>query len=302
MSHLSKLFLSFIIVLLVLFSSVFIISEGDAALVLRLGKLVLNHEQQPEVLTPGLHLKMPFIDAVRVFNLRIHQLSTSAQQPLTVVTKEQTYLDVDYFAKWQIVNLAKFYTSTGGQVVSASDLLEQRLNDLIRAEFGKRTSDEAIAMERVDMMSVIQSQAKDIGQDLGIRVVDVRIQQITLPAAVLHSVFTRMATERQQFAESKRAQGLEKFEEIRALADQKVAVIKAQALADGALLRAEGDQLASVIYASAYSSDPHFYHFYRSLEVYRKGFANKEDILVLKPEGQFFKYFYGNDNLFVNKK
>lgn len=302
MNTLSRLFLSFIIILFVLFSSVFTVNEGESALVLRLGKLVLNHERQPDVLTPGLHLKIPFIDTVRIFNLRLHQLSTSAEQPLTVVTKEQTYLDVDYFAKWQIINLAKFYTSTGGQVVSASDLLEQRLNDLIRAEFGKRTSDEAIAMERADMMSVIQSQAKDIGQDLGIRVVDMRIQQITLPEAVLHSVFTRMATERQQFAESKRAQGLEKFEEIRALADQKVAVIKAQALADGALLRAEGDQLASAIYAAAYSGDPVFYNFYRSLEAYRNGFANKEDILILKPEGQFFKYFYGNDKLSLNKK
>ncbi|MDX1901825.1 MAG: protease modulator HflC [Gammaproteobacteria bacterium] len=297
MNYLPRLFAGFIVVffLVVVFFSAFVVNEGECALVLRLGKLVVQ-DNQPDVLKPGLHFKLPVIDTVHIFNLRMHQLSTSPQQPLTVVTKEQTYLDVEYFAKWRIVNLAKFYTSTGGDLIRASDLLEQRLNDLVRSEFGKRTSDQAIAMDRAAMMSVIQTQAQDIGKDLGVRVVDVRIQQITLPEAVLDSVFTRMASERRQFAESKRAQGIEKSEEIRALADQQVTVIKAKASADGAALRAEGDQTAAQMYAAAYNANRNFYDFYRSLEAYRESFSSKNDLLVIKPDGQFFKYFRGTSS------
>ncbi len=141
-------------------------------------------------------------------------------------------------------------------------------------------------------MSAIREQANNIGKDQGIQVMDVQIQQITLPKDVMDSVFKRMAAERKQFAEAKRAEGMEKSEEIRALADQKVTVIKAEAFSQGATIRAQGDQQASEIFVKAYGADPRFYSFYRSLEAYTNSFHQKNDILILKPEGQFFNYFH----------
>lgn len=283
-----------VVVLAVISFSVFTVKEGENGLVLRLGKIVSQDDSTaPEVLQPGLHFKIPLIDHVRIFDTRTQELATSPLQPLTVVTKEQTYLVVEYFAKWRINNLPKFYTSTGGSINWAETLLEQRINDVVRAEYGKRTSEQAISSDRASMMEAIREQANNIGKDQGITVIDVRIQQITLPKDVMDSVFKRMATERKQFAEAKRASGMEKSEEIKALADQRVTVIKAEALRAAAAIRAKGDQEAAEIYAKAYNVDPKFYAYYRSLEAYENSFSQKSDFIVIRPEGQFFNYFHG---------
>ncbi|HSW70158.1 MAG TPA: protease modulator HflC [Gammaproteobacteria bacterium] len=277
--------------------SFFTVQEGSAGLILRLGKIVLvSKTKEPEILRPGLHVKIPLIDKVRIFDMRMQELAATGSRSLTVVTKEQTYLVVEYFAKWHINNLARFYTSTGGSITWAETLLEQRLNDIVRAEYGRRTSDQVISAGRADLMQAIREQADTVGKDQGINVIDVRIQQITLPPDVMGSVFKRMETERKQFAEAKRAEGIEKSEEIRALADQKVSVIKAQALMQGASIRAKGDLDAAEIYAQAYNANPGFYSYYRSLQAYENSFAHKSDILILKPEGQFFSYFHNSKN------
>jgi modulator of FtsH protease HflC len=283
-----------VLLLFTLLFSAFIISEGQSAIILRLGKIIeLAGTDQPDMLKPGLHFRIPLIDHVRVFDMRLQELATPPSNPLTVVTKEQTYLQVEYFAKWRINNLAQFYTSTGGSVAYAENLLEQRINDIVRAEYGRHTSNQAISGDRAIMMAAIRELANNTGKDQGISVIDVRIQQITLPKDVMDSVFKRMATERKQFAEAKRAEGIEKSEEIKANADQNVTVIKAQALMKAAEIRAKGALDAANIYAAAYSVDPTFYAFYRSLEAYEKSFNNKNDFLVLKPDTQFFNYFHG---------
>lgn len=294
-----------VVVLFIAFISLFTVREGESALVLRLGKIVTQNQNEPLILGPGLHCKIPFVDHVRFFDMRMQELTTPPSQPLSVVTKEQTYLIVEYFAKWRINNLMKFYTSMGGSVNYAETLLEQRINDVVRAEYGKRTSDQAISSDRAGMMLAIKQQANDIGKDQGINVIDVRIQQILLPKDVMDSVFKRMATERKQFAEAKRAEGIEKSEEIKALADQRVTVIKAEALMQAANVRAKGDLQAAEIYANTYNADPKFYAFYRSLDAYEKSFAHKRDMLILKPEGQFFNYFHhaeGNNSASATKK
>lgn len=289
--------------LITLFFSVYTVTEGRSAFVLRLGQIVKDSKTgAPATQGPGLHFKIPFIDRVRYFDMRMQELATSAARPLTVVTKEQTYLQIEYFAKWRITDLSRFYTSTGGSVRWAETLLEQRINDIVRAEYGKRTSIQAISTDRAGMMAVIREQANKIGKDQGVSVIDVRIQQITLPKDVMDSVFKRMATERKQFAEAKRAGGMEKSEEIRALADQQVTVIKATALMRGAAIRAKGDEEAAGIYAKTYGGDPAFYSFYRSLEAYEESFKDKNDILVLKPEGRFFSYFHGGSDNLAKKK
>ncbi len=274
--------------------SVFTVAEGQSAFILRLGKIVTDSSGAPITERPGLHFCIPLIDDVRYFDMRIQTLATPSSHPLTVVTKEQTYLQVDYFAKWRITNLSTFYTSTGGSIRWAENLLEQRINDIVRAEFGRRTGIQAISTERTPMVNSIRDLARKVGKDQGITISDIRIQQITLPKDVMDSVFKRMATERKQFAEAKRASGLERSEEIKALADKEVTVIKAKALAEAANIRAKGSQAAATIYAKAYSKDPNFYSFYRSLEAYRNSFNNKNDVFVLKPEGQFFSFFRGN--------
>lgn len=294
--------LSVLIILIFGMASIFTIQEGESALILRLGKIVSASNNEPKVLQPGLHFKIPFFDSVRIFDTRLQDLATPSSQPLTIVTKEQTYLVVEYFARWRINDLPRFYTSTGGSVSWAETLLEQRLNDIVRAEYGKRTSDQAISADRSNMMAAILEQANTIGKDQGIHVIDVRIQQITLPKDVMDSVFKRMATERKQFAEAKRAEGIEKSEEIKALADQKVTVIKAEALKQAAALRAKGDQEAAELYSKIYSTDPKFYAFYRSLEAYENSFNQKNDILLLKPDGQFFNFFHGTQSTMAMKK
>jgi membrane protease subunit HflC len=288
-----KIFITIILVVLVLLglSSAFTVNEGESALVLRLGKIVSN-DSKSVVYVPGLHFKAPFIDHVRFFDTRLQQLATPESQPLVVVTQEQTYLQVEYFAKWRISNLPKFYTSTGGSVSWAENLLEQRINDIVRAEYGKRTSEQAVSTDRANMMAAIREQADDIGKDQGVQVLDVQIQQITLPQEIMDSVFNRMATERKQFAEAKRAEGIEKSEEVKALADQKATVIKAQSVMQAAIIRAKGDQQAADIFAKAYSVDTSFYAFYRSMEAYNKMLNNKNDMMVIKPDGQFFNYFH----------
>lgn len=282
----------FAVVIVLGLTSAYTVTEGESALVLRLGKLVSNANGQPLVKHAGIHFRIPFIDSVRVFDTRTQELATSPAQPLTVVTKEQTYLVVEYFAKWRISDLPRFYTSTGGSVHWAETLLEQRINDIVRAEYGKYTSAQAISTDRSVMIKAIKELANHIGQDQGISVLDVRIQQITLPKDVMDSVFKRMETERKQFAQAKRAEGVEKSEEIKAKADQSVTVIKAEAMKSAAITRAEGDKQAADIYSKAYSADPRFYAFYRSLEAYQNGFNKKSDVLVLKPDGQFFTYFH----------
>lgn len=283
-----------VVVILVLPVILFTVNEGQQGLVLRLGKIRNQGSEKVDalILNPGLHYKIPFIDKLRIFDTRVQELATPSSQPLTVVTKEQTYLVVEYFAKWRISNLVKFYTSTGGSVIWAENLLEQRLNDIVRAEYGKRTSYQAISSDRAGMMAAIKEEANKVGQEQGIHVLDVRLQTITLPKDVMDSVFKRMEAERKQFAEAKRAEGMEKSEEIKALADQKVTVIKAESLMKAATIRAKGDQEAASIYAKTYSADPKFYSFYRSLEAYEGSFNRKRDILILKPEGQFFNYFH----------
>lgn len=292
-TKISSAIIAFLLLCLVL-SGMFIVHEGQSGLILRLGKIVNLKNGQPSVQGPGLHLKIPFIDHVRMFDMRTQELATPSSNPLTVVTKEQTYLLVEYFAKWRIDNLSKFYTSTGGSVSWAETLLEQRINDIVRAEYGRRTSNQAVSEDRATMMAAIREEANHIGKDQGINVMDVRIQQITLPKDVMDSVFKRMATERKQFAEAKRAEGVEKSEEIRALADQRVTVIKAEALMQAAAIRAKGDLEAAQIYANAFNVNPKFYAFYRSLEAYENSFRHERDVLVLKPEGEFFHYFHGS--------
>lgn len=279
-----------IVVLILLYSSLFIVSEGQGALLLRLGTIEVDQKGQAIVKKPGLHAKIPLINQVWRFSTRLQTLDIQSSR---IVTAEKKDVIVDYFVKWRISNPALYYTRTSGSATQAQVLLEQQLNDSLRAEFGRRTISEVIADDRASIMEALNQQANQSAKTLGLQIVDVRIKRIDLPTEVSAAIFDRMRAERARVATEHRAQGKAKAEAIRANADAEATITVATALADAMRIRGEGDAQAAQIYATAYNKDSAFYAFYRSLIAYKKSFANKQDILILKPDSQFFKYFNG---------
>jgi modulator of FtsH protease HflC len=270
-------------------SSVFVVNETQRAIVLRLGKIITVAKGQPRVLGPGLHFKAPFIDSVRYLDKRIQSLEISSSR---IPTEEKKELIVDLFTKWRIVDFSKFYTSTGGNRGKAEKLLKEKIVDGLRAEIGRRNLNDVVAQERQNIMDKIRIDANNkTAKPLGIEVVDARIVRIDLPQEVSEAVFNLMRTERNRVASEHRAKGRSKAEAIRADADARVIILGATAGRQASEMKGEGDAKASEIYASVYSQDPEFYSFYRSLEAYRETFNNKNDMLVIKPDDAFFKYF-----------
>lgn len=279
-----------IILLLLLLSSMFVVKQDQKALVLVLGDLKKDQNNSAQVYAPGLHFKLPLLSRVKMFDARIQGFNSGMFSALTL---KQTFLEVAYYVKWRINNVELYYKRTGGMSQKAESLMEPKINDIVRAQFGKRTSDEIISTDREVIMDQVLAQAREnIAKEYGVEIIDVRLQSVKLPARVLKSVFTRMASERKQFANNKRAEGMKAAESIRATADQKVVVIKATANKEAAEIKAKGEGQAASIYAKAYGANQDFYGFYRSLEAYKNAFAQENgDILVLSPDSEFFKYF-----------
>lgn len=267
---------------LVLSTSVFVVKESELAVLFQFGAV------QPREFPPGLHFKWPFLQNVRKFDRRILTLDS---QPERYLTSEKKDVYVDFFVKWRINNVTRFYTSTSGDEAIAN----QRLSPIVRQALGKafneRTLKEVVSGGRADVAQVILDATKDAVDDLGIEVVDVRIKRIDLPDEVSESVYRRMRAERTKVANELRSQGTEQGETIRAKADKERQVTLAEAGRDAAQARGEGEAEAAKIYAAAYTKDPEFYAFYRSLEAYRESFRNKDGVLVLDPDSEFFKYF-----------
>lgn len=276
-----------LVVVVFLFGSMYSISEGQKGLMLRLGEIITDNQGQPKVVLPGLHMKMPILTKVRKFDTR---LQTLAVQSSRILTLKQNDVLVDYYIKWRIENLALYYQRTGGDAFQAQTLLQQQVNDALRAAFGQRTITDMVSGERVNLVALLTDRANMTAKNLGIRVADVRIKSIDLPQEVSANVYSRMRTKREQYATELRADGKAQAEAIQADADGKATVVIAQKQMEAANLRALGNAEAAKIYAQAYQQDPGFYNFYRSLEAYRNSFG-KSDFLVLSPDNQFFKYF-----------
>lgn len=274
------------VLLIFSYASFYTVKESQRALVLRLGKIVKNNEGEAKVVGPGLHMKLPFITVIRKFDYRLQTIDVQSSR---ILTKEQKYVLVDYYAKWKIADLQRYYTSTGGYPLRAQTLLEQKINNVLRAEFGKRTIKEVIS--RGSLMELLMQAASESAQSLGINVYDVRIKRIDLPNEVSKSVFARMRTKREQVANKHRSDGKAAAEKIEAEADAAVTIILATAKQQAADIRAKGDAQAAAVYTNAYSKDPAFFNFYRSTEAYKEVFNSKQDIMVIKPDTAFFKYF-----------
>ncbi|MBA2650695.1 MAG: protease modulator HflC [Tatlockia sp.] len=276
------------IILMVLFASVYTITQGHSGILLRLGRLVNDKEGKTLVLAPGLHVKTPFIENVRVFDTRILTMDIKSSR---IVTKEKKDVIVDYYVKWRIDDLARYFKSTGGNELKAETLLEQQLNTSLRAEFGKRTIAEVVSGGRDDVMDNLRDKAQQRAAELGISVVDVRIKGIELPENTSNAVYQRMRADMQKIANRHRADGNAAAEAIQAASDAQVTVLLAKALSEGQMLRAHGQAEAAKIYASAFGQNKEFFAFYRSLKAYENSFTNRQDLLVLDQSSAFFDFF-----------
>ena len=268
-------------------SAVFVVPEGQKAIVLEFSKVKKDSEDAAVVYEPGLQFKMPFIAQVRKLDSRIQTLDGS---PDRFVTSEKKDLIVDSYVKWRVKDFSKFYLRARGDKQYAETLLQQKVNNGLRTNFGSRTIREIVSGERSALMQEALSQASESAAELGIEVLDVRVKKINLPTEVSNSIFQRMRAERSAVAKEHRSEGMEKAEEIRADVDRRVTVMLADAERNARTVRGEGDALAAKIYADAYNKDAEFYSFMRSLDAYKATFKNKEDVMVLSPDSDFFKY------------
>lgn len=277
------------LMIVVLSTSVFTITQGQHGMLLRLGRLVLDSKTKEVLfLGPGLHAKIPFIESVRIFDTRIQTLDIKSSR---IVTKEKKDVMVDYYVKWRIDNLSQYFKATGGNELKAETLLEQQLNTSLRAQFGKRTISDVVSGGRDDVMDVLRERAEQQSSQLGIHVVDVRIKGIELPANTSNAIYQRMRADMQKIANHHRADGHAQAEAIQAMADAQVTILLAKAQSEGQAIRAQGKAKAAAIYAQAFDKNKEFFKLYRSLKAYEASFAQKEDLLILDQSSAFFKYF-----------
>lgn len=280
-----------VLVFLVMLSStaLFTIKQGQHGMVLRLGRLVADTKSNSIlVVPPGLHMKWPIVDSVKVFDTRIQTLDIKSSR---IVTKEKKDVMVDYYVKWKIENLAQYFKATGGNTFKAETLLEQQLNTSLRAQFGKRTISDVVSGGRDDVMDVLRERAERQASELGVHVVDVRIKGIELPANTSNAIYQRMRADMQKIANNHRATGHAQAEAIAAEADAEVTVLLATARSEGQMVRAQGQAKAAEIYSNAFGQNKEFFAFYRSLQAYEGSFNSKQDILVLDQNSDFFNYF-----------
>ena len=287
MSNLLKSVMVFALLLVVASSTLYVVSETERGVKLRFGRLIEADIQ------PGLHVKLPFADDVRLFDARV--LTVDAQ-PASFFTVEKKRLIVDSYAKWRIANVETYYKATGGVETVARNRLANRVNNGLRNQFGTRTLHEVVSGERDALMEDITSDLNEsVLGSLGIEVVDVRVKRIDLPQEVSSQVFRRMTAEREKEATELRSTGKEKAERIRASADRERTIELANAYRDAEQLRGTGDAEAAGIYADAYQQDPEFYSFVRSLNAYKNSFSNKGDVMLVAPDSDFFKYLQSQE-------
>ncbi len=270
------------VILLVAWLSVFTVDEREKAILLKFGEITGSD------FTPGIHLKIPLINKVIKFDRRI---LTIDQKPERFLTLEKKDLIVDSYVKWRIKDTVQYYKTTKGDENAAGRLLYQNINNGLRDEFGKRTVQEVIAGDRTEIMGLMTLQASEKAKKLGIEVIDVRIKKIDLPERVSESVYRRMRAERERVAKEFRSRGAEAAERIRADADRQSQIVRAEAYRDSEIDRGEGDAKATEIYAQAFNQDKEFYKFYRSLNAYKSNFSSSNDVILLEPDSDYFRYF-----------
>jgi membrane protease subunit HflC len=269
------------VLLILVWTSIFKVDETQVAIRMQLGKIVGTGY------TPGLHLKIPFIENVRHFERRI---ITQRYVGETFLTSENKALIVDFYIKWRVKDAALYYRTTNGNSEFASLRLGENVKDGIKGVVARRTMQEIVKTERTAFAGDMISRASEQLNELGVELIDVRVQRIDLPDEVSGSVYQRMQANFLVLANQLRAEGSAEGELIKATADRERTELLATAARDSQRLRGEGDAQASRIFAQAYNKSPEFYSFYRSLQAYRASMAREGDVWVVSPDGEFFKY------------
>ena len=275
-----------VIVLILASMSIFIVDQRQTAIVFQLGEVIRVET------SPGIKAKWPLVQNVRFFDSRI--LTLDSEDPERFITAEKKNVLVDSFIKWRIFDVKQYYISVGGDEARAQTRLMQTVNSALREEFGKRTIHEVVSGQRDELMKVVQEKTDVDARKIGVEVLDVRLKRVDFPVEISDSVYRRMDAERKRVANELRATGNAESEKIRADADRQREVTLAQAYRDAQKIKGEGDARAAAIYAGAFGRNPEFYAFYRSLDVYKQGFKNKSDVMVLDAGSPFFKYLKGS--------
>jgi len=281
--NLGILLVGALLVLVVGALSLFVVDQRQNAIVFRLGEVIDVKKD------PGLYFKVPLLDNVRYFDVRILTIDTA--EPERFLTSEKKNVLVDLFVKWRITDVRQYYVSVQGVESLAQTRLLQTINDGLRAEFGNRTVHDVVSGERDKIMDFMREKANDDAKSIGVEVLDVRLKRVDLPQEVSVDVYRRMEAERKRVANELRSTGAAESEKIRADADRQREVIIAEAYRDAQRVKGEGDAKAAAIYARAYELNPEFYAFYRSLEAYKASFRGRNDVLLLEPNSDFFRYF-----------
>ena len=274
----SILFAFFILI----YTATFIVDEREVAIKFRLGEIVTTYQD------PGLYFMIPFINNIKKYDSR---LLTMDSKPEQFLTSEKKNVIVDSFVKWKITGPENFYRSSKGDERIGINRLSQIINDLTKSEFSKRTINDVVSGDRAALMNIVRLEANKAAQALGISVIDVRVKRVDLPDDVSNSVYARMVKERATVAKSFRSKGKEEAQGISASAERESETIIAEAYKKSQEIKGEGDAISTETYAKAYNLSPEFYSFYRSLTAYKKTFSAKQDILIIQPDSDFFKYF-----------
>lgn len=285
---------------IILSSCLFTVYQHDRVLISRFGKFNRNNIEEAIIYEPGLHFKLPIIDKIHNFDTRLQMLGFESS---SIFTSQKKEVRVNLFVQWRIRNFERYYIRTGANTVQgfrgrqnqAQQLLRQKVFDGLRAEFGRLTIKDVVSGERIELMARLSKHTDKSARELGMEVVDFRIKQINLPEAVSAAVYDRMRAERERVAAELRASGSAAANIIRANADKQQRIILAEAKEIAEKLRGDGDSQAIKIYAQSYQKNPDFYEFYRTLEAYKNTFNSKQDVLILRPDSEFFKFFHGSE-------
>jgi membrane protease subunit HflC len=272
-----------IVVALLISGTVFTVDQRQNAIVFQLGEV-------KEVVTkPGLHFKWPLLQNVRHFDMRI--LTYDDAEPLRFLTQGNRPVLVDSFVKWHIQDVKQYYVSVQGDEFRAQTRIRQTVSGTLRDEFGIRTVHEVVSGERENIMARVREKVDQDLARIGVGIIDVRLKRVDLPAEVSESVYRRMEAERKRIANELRSTGAAEAEKVRADADRQREVILAEAYRDAQRVRGQGDARAASIYASAFSQNPEFFAFYRSMEAYRSTFRGRNDVMLLEANSEFLRYF-----------
>lgn len=265
-----------------LYWSAFTVTEKEYAIRLAVGKFDKSDFK------PGLHFMLPLYHTVTKYDKRILSYDAPKQRYLT---KDNEPLDVDYYAKWRIVDIETYYKKLRGSEGQAKQRFDNIINRGLLDAFGKRTMWELISDERADVMNAITQRADEQIREFGVQIVDVRVKRIEMPDNIRNEIYNRMITERKKEAAKYRAEGIGTATQIKAEAEKKSQILLAKAYEEAQKTRGAGDAEAAKLYADAYNRNPEFFSFYRSLQAYRESFADSEQVMVLQPDSEFFKYF-----------